>query len=56
MGYFRCIRAVAPYMIKSNWGRIINVSGMAARNAGSISAGARNVSVVHLPRSPLQLN
>jgi NAD(P)-dependent dehydrogenase (short-subunit alcohol dehydrogenase family) len=51
MGYFRCIRAVAPYMIKNNWGRIINVSGMAARKAGSISAGARNGSVVHLTKS-----
>lgn len=51
MGYFRCIRAVAPYMIKNNWGRIINVSGTAARNVGSISAGARNVSVVHLTKS-----
>ncbi|MCQ6275235.1 SDR family oxidoreductase [Bacillus sp. V3B] len=51
MGYFRCTRAVAPHMIKNNWGRIINVSGMAARNAGSISAGARNVSVVHLTKS-----
>lgn len=51
MGYFRCIRAVSPYMINNHWGRIINVSGMAARNAGSISAGARNVSVVHLTKS-----
>ena len=51
MGYFRCSRAVAPYMIKNNWGRIINVSGMAARNAGSLSAGARNVSVIHLTKS-----
>jgi NAD(P)-dependent dehydrogenase (short-subunit alcohol dehydrogenase family) len=51
MGYFRCIRAVAPYMMKNNWGRIINLSGMAARNAGSISAGARNGSVVHLTKS-----
>jgi len=51
LGYFRCIRAVAPYMMKNNWGRIINVSGMAARNAGSISAGARNVSVVHLTKT-----
>ncbi|TVY05399.1 SDR family NAD(P)-dependent oxidoreductase [Paenibacillus cremeus] len=51
MGYFRCIRAVSPYMINKQWGRIINVSGMAARNAGSISAGARNVSVVHLTKS-----
>ncbi|MBM4761337.1 SDR family oxidoreductase [Bacillus sp. B15-48] len=51
MGYFRCIRAVSPYMIKNNWGRIINISGLAARSAGSISAGARNVSVVHLTKS-----
>lgn len=51
IGYFRCIRAVAPYMMNNNWGRIINVSGTAARNAGSISAGARNVSVVHLTKS-----
>ena len=51
MGYFRCTRAVAPYMIKNNWGRIINISGTAARSAGPISAGARNVSVVHLTKS-----
>lgn len=51
MGYFRCTRAVAPYMMKNNWGRIINVSGMAARKAGSISAGARNGSVIHLTKS-----
>jgi NAD(P)-dependent dehydrogenase (short-subunit alcohol dehydrogenase family) len=51
MGYFRMTRAVAPHMIKNNWGRIINISGMAARNAGSLSAGARNVSVVHLTKS-----
>ncbi|MFC2949178.1 SDR family NAD(P)-dependent oxidoreductase [Virgibacillus sediminis] len=51
MGYFRSIRAASPHMVKNNWGRIINVSGMAARNAGSMSAGARNVSVVHLTKS-----
>ncbi|MFC3040728.1 SDR family NAD(P)-dependent oxidoreductase [Virgibacillus xinjiangensis] len=51
MGYFRCIRAASPYMKDKQWGRIINVSGMAARNAGSMSAGARNVSVVHLTKS-----
>lgn len=51
MGYFRTTRAVAPYMQENNWGRIINISGMAARNAGSISAGARNVSVVHLTKT-----
>lgn len=51
MGYFRCIRAVAPYMINNNWGRIINVSGLAARTAGSLSAGARNASVIHLTKT-----
>jgi NAD(P)-dependent dehydrogenase (short-subunit alcohol dehydrogenase family) len=51
MGYFKCIRAVSPYMIENKWGRIINVSGMAARNGGSISAGARNASVVHLTKT-----
>lgn len=51
IGYFRCIRAVAPYMIENNWGRIINISGTAARHAGSISAGARNVSIVHLTKT-----
>ncbi|WP_394239051.1 SDR family NAD(P)-dependent oxidoreductase [Niallia oryzisoli] len=51
LGYFRCTRAVAPYMKENNWGRIINVSGLAARMAGSVSAGARNVSVVHLTKT-----
>lgn len=51
MGYFRCTRAVAPYMKKNGWGRIINMSGTAARTGGAISAGARNVSVVHLTKT-----
>ena len=51
MGYFRCTRAVAPYMKKNGWGRVINISGTAARNGGAISAGARNVSVVHLTKT-----
>ena len=51
MGYFRCIRAVSPYMKENGWGRIINMSGTAARNGGAISAGARNVSVVHLTKT-----
>lgn len=51
LGYFRCIRNVAPYMKKNNWGRIINISGLAARIAGSVTAGARNISVVHLTKT-----
>ena len=52
MGYFRCIRAVAPYMIENNWGRIISISGLAARIGGNyFSSGPRNASVVHLTKS-----
>lgn len=54
LGYFRCIRGVVPYMKGKNWGRIINISGMAARMARSISAGARNVSVIHLTKTSAQ--
>ncbi|PEZ76255.1 SDR family oxidoreductase [Bacillus sp. AFS017274] len=52
MGYFRCVRAVAPYMIQNNWGRIINISGLAARIGGNyFSSGPRNASVVHMTKS-----
>jgi NAD(P)-dependent dehydrogenase (short-subunit alcohol dehydrogenase family) len=51
LGYLRCSRLVAPYMQAKGWGRIINVSGYAARMAGNLSAGARNASVVHLTKS-----
>jgi len=45
MGYLRCAREVAPFMISGGWGRIINVSGLAARQTGSIIGSVRNVSV-----------
>nr|WP_089015588.1 SDR family oxidoreductase [Micromonospora inositola] len=51
LGYLRAARAVRPYMQSQGWGRIVNVTGMAARLAGPISAGARNAAVVHLTRS-----
>jgi NAD(P)-dependent dehydrogenase (short-subunit alcohol dehydrogenase family) len=35
MGYLRCIREAAPHMKRNKWGRIINISGHAARRAGS---------------------
>ncbi|WP_017729107.1 SDR family NAD(P)-dependent oxidoreductase [Halalkalibacterium ligniniphilum] len=54
LGYFRCMRSVVPHMKKNNWGRIINMSGMAARTASSVSAGARNASVVHLTKAAAQ--
>jgi|SRR5579871_4773689 len=51
MGYLRCARQVAPHMIGQHWGRIINVSGLAARNTGSIIGSMRNVSVVALTKN-----
>jgi NAD(P)-dependent dehydrogenase (short-subunit alcohol dehydrogenase family) len=51
MGYLRCAREVAPHMIRQHWGRIICVSGLAARNTGSIIGSMRNVSVVALAKN-----
>jgi NAD(P)-dependent dehydrogenase (short-subunit alcohol dehydrogenase family) len=51
MGYLRCIREVAPYMKKNRWGRIINISGHAARRANSAIGSMRNVSVVAMTKN-----
>jgi len=51
MGYLRCAREVAPLMASEGWGRIINVSGLAARQAGSILGSIRNVSVAALSKN-----
>ena len=45
MGYLRCAREVAPLMIEQDWGRIINISGMASRNSGTVIGSMRNVAV-----------
>jgi NAD(P)-dependent dehydrogenase (short-subunit alcohol dehydrogenase family) len=50
MGYLRCAREVAPMMIANGWGRIINISGLAARTGGSIIGAVRNVSVAALTK------
>ena len=50
MVYLRCAREVAPLMIAFGWGRIINISGMAARMGGSIIGTVRNVSVAALTK------
>ncbi|MBM3958032.1 MAG: SDR family oxidoreductase, partial [Gemmatimonadetes bacterium] len=42
---------VAPYMREQGWGRIINVSGMAARQASSIVGSIRNAAVVAMTRN-----
>jgi NAD(P)-dependent dehydrogenase (short-subunit alcohol dehydrogenase family) len=51
VGALRCCRAVIPYMKKEGWGRIINISGANARNAGNLSGGARNASLVHMTKT-----
>ena len=51
MGYLRCAREVAPYMQQQGWGRIINVSGMAARQAGSTVGSIRNVAVAAMTKN-----
>ena len=45
LGYLRCAQAVAPYMKSQGWGRIVNISGMAARSTGATIGSIRNVSV-----------
>ena len=51
MGYLRCAREVAPRMVSQGWGRIVNVSGLAARQSGSILGSIRNVSVAALSKN-----
>lgn len=45
LGYLRTARAVAPHMVAQGWGRIMNISGLGARNAGSVAQTVRNISV-----------
>ena len=51
MGYLRCAREVAPYMVQRGWGRIINLSGLAARQAGNTIGSMRNVAVVAMTKN-----
>jgi NAD(P)-dependent dehydrogenase (short-subunit alcohol dehydrogenase family) len=51
LGYLRCAREAVPHMQKSGWGRIINISGLAARSTGSIIGTIRNISVAALTKN-----
>jgi NAD(P)-dependent dehydrogenase (short-subunit alcohol dehydrogenase family) len=51
VGALRCARAAIPHLKEQKWGRIINISGTNARNAGNLSGGARNTSLVHLTKT-----
>src|SRR5215469_10722716 len=50
-GYLRCARAFAPGMTDAGWGRIINIGGLAARNAGSLVGSARNAAVAAMTKN-----
>lgn len=51
LGYLRTARAAAPYMIEQGWGRIINISGLAARQATSTFGSVRNVAVAAMTKN-----
>jgi NAD(P)-dependent dehydrogenase (short-subunit alcohol dehydrogenase family) len=51
LGYLRCARAVAPVMAAQGWGRIINISGLAARQSRSTVGSMRNVAVAAMTKN-----
>ena len=51
LGYARCARAAAPYLKANGWGRIINISGLAARQTGNAIGSMRNVAVQALTKN-----
>ena len=51
LGYLRCAQAVAPLMVAQRWGRIINISGLAARSTGSTIGSIRNVAVAAMTKN-----
>jgi NAD(P)-dependent dehydrogenase (short-subunit alcohol dehydrogenase family) len=50
VGYLRCSKAVAPYMRKQRYGRIINIGGLTGRGSKQLS-GMRNVAIVHMTKT-----
>ena len=51
MGYIRCAREVAPGMQALGWGRIVNISGLAARQTGNAVGSMRNIAVAALTKN-----
>jgi NAD(P)-dependent dehydrogenase (short-subunit alcohol dehydrogenase family) len=51
MGYIRCVREVVAGMRAQGWGRIVNVSGLAARQTGNTVGSIRNVAVAALTKN-----
>lgn len=51
LGTLRMVRAARVSLAQSGTGRIINIGGAGARQAGNVSSGARNAALVHLSRT-----
>ena len=51
MGYLRCAQAVVGGMQAQGWGRIVNISGLAARQTGNAVGSMRNVAVAALTKN-----
>ena len=51
MGYLRCAQAVVPGMRQRGWGRIVNISGLAARQTGHAVGSVRNVAVAAITKN-----
>ncbi len=51
MGYVRVAKAVVDGMQAKRWGRIVNISGLAARQTGNAVGSMRNVSVAALTKN-----
>jgi NAD(P)-dependent dehydrogenase (short-subunit alcohol dehydrogenase family) len=51
LGYARVVRAAAPHLAADGGGRVVNISGMNARLAGSITGSVRNIAVVALTKN-----
>ncbi len=51
LGYIRTAREVAPHMKRLGWGRIVNISGLAALRTGSIIGSVRNIGVAALTKN-----
>ncbi|SBS37322.1 Short-chain reductase protein NovJ [Marinomonas spartinae] len=50
IGYFRCAKAVTPYMKKQGFGRIINIGGLTGRSS-KVMSGMRNLAIVHMTKN-----
>jgi NAD(P)-dependent dehydrogenase (short-subunit alcohol dehydrogenase family) len=51
MGYIRCAREVVQGMRARGWGRIVNISGLAARQTGNAVGSMRNIAVAALTKN-----